>query len=89
MYASVMALQFGELTLSDILTDIPLDVGAFLVLLCVGGLMFLVWLGSRRDVIERYGAGRIRPPALPEPKSVVENPDPPPDSITHPVRVRP
>lgn len=76
MNAFVMALQFGELTLSDILSDIPRDVGAVLVFLIVGGLTFLVWFGSRRDVIERYGSGRHRPPVRPDLKADADSQDP-------------
>ncbi len=76
MNVLLMALQFGGLTLGDILTDIPHDAGAVLVFLLVGGLTFLVWFGSRRDVIERYGAGRIHPPRPQEKKSDVETRDP-------------
>ncbi len=75
MYAFAMALQFGELSLRDILSDIPRDVGALLVLLCVGGLAFLVWFGSRRSVIERYGAGRVPPPARPARPPAAESQD--------------
>jgi hypothetical protein len=76
MNALAVALQIGELTPRDIIADIPRDIGAVFVFLIVGGMTFLIWYGSRRDVIERYGAGRIRPSPKPSTKTSVDVPDP-------------
>lgn len=58
MNAFVVAAQFGSLSLGDILADVPRDAGAAIVFALFAILIFVVWYGSRKDVVERYSSGK-------------------------------
>jgi hypothetical protein len=53
----LFAAQFGSLTARDIVADIPRDLNAVIVFALYAILLFLIWFGSRKDVIERYRSG--------------------------------
>jgi hypothetical protein len=62
-----------DLTLRDIVSDIPHDAGTVVFVVMVGGLVFMTWYGSRRSTIDRYrdrvakGAGEVEAAAEPGP----------------------
>ncbi|MEX2582595.1 MAG: hypothetical protein WD766_04955 [Gemmatimonadota bacterium] len=74
MYSFLFSAAAFELTLGEIVADLPRDAGAVVVLLMLGAFVFLTWHGSRRSTIETYKArshsvaeAEIDPAALAQP----------------------
>jgi len=76
MYAlALQARGDAVLTWGQLLRDIPHDASAAIVYLVLGCFVWLIWYGSRPDVIERFGAppsGVETPPDPREPPSRAE-----------------
>lgn len=56
----MLSLAFLELTLRDVLSDVPRDGGALAVFLLMLAMVAVIWHGSR--------SGRSTPPAAPRPR---------------------
>jgi flagellar biosynthesis/type III secretory pathway M-ring protein FliF/YscJ len=66
--AFLFAAQFGSLTTRDIIADIPRNLEAFIVFGLYALLLFLIWFGSRKSIIERYRSGEWTDADEPKPR---------------------
>ena len=63
MNSSTIFSAAAELTLREVIADMPHDAGAVVVGLMLGAMIFLTWYGSRRSTVEKYGSrSRVEPP---------------------------
>jgi hypothetical protein len=53
---SILLAPFDDLTLRDVITDIPHDVGAAITYLLLALFVFFTWWGNRPAVMERYSS---------------------------------
>lgn len=54
MYTVLLAALALDLTLRDVLADLPHDAGAVVFVLLMGGFVLLTWYGSKPSTIERF-----------------------------------